>query len=86
MADTSQSARSANERSTKNPRHLAGTILGPEMLMLAEDVAPLVGMARSTLAEHCRRGRFPCRRSPGTRRYLFPAADVQAYSTDASCG
>jgi len=49
------------------------------MLMLAEDAAPLVGMARSTLAEHCRRGRFPCRRLPGTCRYLFPAADVQAY-------
>lgn len=47
--------------------------------MLAEEVAPLVGMAPSTLAEHCRRGRFPHRRLPGTRRLLFPAADVQAY-------
>jgi predicted DNA-binding transcriptional regulator AlpA len=54
-------------------------IAGPEKLLLSEEVAALVGMAPSTLAEHCRRGRFPCRRLPGTRRYLFPAADVQAY-------
>lgn len=54
-------------------------IAGPERLMTLEEVAPIIGMAHSTLAEHCRRGRFPCRRLPGTRRYLFPAADVQAY-------
>jgi len=39
-------------------------IAGPERLMLLEEVAPLVGLAPSTLAEHCRRGRFPCRRLP----------------------
>lgn len=54
-------------------------IAGPERLLLAEEVAPLVGMATSTLTEHCRRGRFPHRRLPGTRRLLFVAADVQAY-------
>jgi predicted DNA-binding transcriptional regulator AlpA len=47
--------------------------------MLVAEVSPLVGMAPSTLAEHCRRGRFPHRKLPGSRRLLFPAADVQAY-------
>jgi predicted DNA-binding transcriptional regulator AlpA len=54
-------------------------IAGTENLMLVEDVAPMVGMARSTLVEYCRRGRFPHRKLPGSRRLLFPAADVQAY-------
>ena len=54
-------------------------IAGPERLMLLEGVAPLIGLAPSTLAEHCRRGRFPYRRLPGTRRYLFAPADVPAY-------
>lgn len=54
-------------------------IAGPERLLLAEEVAPLVGMAVSTLAEHCRRGLFPHRRLPHSRRLLFPAADVQAF-------
>lgn len=54
-------------------------IAGPEKLLLVEDVAPLVGMAPSTLTEHCRRGRFPHRKLPGARRLLFAPADVQAY-------
>jgi hypothetical protein len=54
-------------------------IAGPERLMVAEEVAPLVGMAPATLAEHCRRGWFPHRKLPHSRRLLFPAADVEAF-------
>jgi predicted DNA-binding transcriptional regulator AlpA len=51
----------------------------PVRLMLAEEVAPMVGMAPSTLSEHCRRGHFPHRKLPYTRRLLFVPEHVVAW-------
>jgi predicted DNA-binding transcriptional regulator AlpA len=43
---------------------------------LVEDVAPRIGVAKSTLHEWCRRGRFPNRRLPGARRVLIPLNEI----------
>jgi hypothetical protein len=48
-------------------------------LWLVEDVVQLARMAPSTLAEHARRGRFPHRKLPYSRRILFQPDEVRAF-------
>jgi excisionase family DNA binding protein len=47
--------------------------------MTSDDVAELLGVARSTVAEWARRGRIPCRRISGTRRFLFSRVELERY-------
>jgi hypothetical protein len=55
------------------------TSSGVQPLWLVEDVVQIARMAPSTLAEHCRRGRFPHRRLPFARRLLFQPDEVKAF-------
>ncbi len=48
-------------------------------MMVVEDLAPRLGIARSTLNEWTRRGKFPNVRLPGTRRVLIPIAWAEHY-------
>jgi hypothetical protein len=48
-------------------------------LWLVEDVVRVARMAPSTLAEHCRRGRFPHRKLSFSRRLLFQPDEVKAF-------
>ena len=50
---------------------------------LVETIAGELGVAASTVHEWCRKGRFPCRRAPHTRRYLIPRAEVPAWAEGA---
>lgn len=47
--------------------------------LLSEDVAELLGAARSTVQEWCRLGRIPNRRMPGQRRCIIPRRDFDAW-------
>ena len=55
-----------------------------ERLLLIEEAAPLIGISPVTLRSWCSRGRFPCRRLPGSRRFLIPSADMEAFLNGAT--
>jgi excisionase family DNA binding protein len=51
--------------------------------LLTDDVAELLGLARSTVQEQMARGLVPNRRLPGTRRCVVPRADFDAWINGA---
>lgn len=52
-------------------------------LLSVEEVADLLGIARSTVAERARRGDLPHIKLPRARRLMFPRADLEAYLAGA---
>lgn len=75
------------EQSVRARKHLerreAAAVHMPADLLLADELAPKIGMAPSTLCEKCRKLQFPFRRLPFSRRLLFDRGDVEAYLNGA---
>jgi excisionase family DNA binding protein len=66
------------QRRQRRPAAEAVTILGTD-LVLVEDAAAELGVATSTLHEWIRKGEFPARRRPHTRRYFIPRSELAAW-------